>query len=301
MRLGYKWQMPKEPKHHFIPIFYLQQWADEDGKVIEYCRRYKGVEARPTAPDGTGYVRGLYRLPDAPPGDEYVIETEVMSSIDNWAAKALHRMMQEGSAPRKLETSEALGWRQFLYSLIVRNPEHLMLIKKKLMTLDPRAVLEEIREDYPKMLGPGDPETFDEYKAAFMLNPVDVPATRVLPVLLRSKRVARVLASLKWQTATVNTAKYPLLTLDRPVIMSNGLVGQDAHIVLPISPRRLFIATKDDETFQAITSGPTDQLAETVNNQVAQQAYKFVYGVDDRQLRFVANRLGKRVWSSPLG
>jgi hypothetical protein len=109
------------------------------------------------------------------------------------------------------------------------------------------------------------------------------------------------LASFKWRTATVHSAKYPLLTSDRPVIMTNGLVRPDAHIVLPISPRHLFIATKNEETFQAISSMPTEQLAKAVNNQVAQQAHKFVYGTDDRQLRFVANRLGKRMPSSPLG
>lgn len=293
--------MSKEPKHHYIPIFYLQQWAGKDGRLIEYCRRYKGVEARPTAPDGTGYVRGLYRLPDAPPAEEYVVETKLMSSIDNWASKALHRMIQDGATPEKLDVREALGWCQFLYSLIVRNPEHLLIIKEKLKNLDPAAVLEEVREDYPKMRRPGDPETFDAYKAAFILNPFDVPAIRVLPVLLRSKRVARVLASLNWRTSTVNTGKHCLLTSDRPVIMSNGLARHDAHIVLPISPRRLFIATKDEATFQALRSMSSDELAKAVNNQVAQQAYKFVYGVDDRQLRFVANRLGKRVWSSPLG
>jgi hypothetical protein len=246
-------------------------------------------------------VRGLYKLPDAPAGEEYVVETELMSSIDNWAAKALERMLEDGVAPGKLDGQRALGWCQFLYSLIVRNPEHLQLIKEKLKTLDPAAVLEEIRDGYPKMRGQGDPESFDECKAAFVLNPASVPASRVLPALLKSKRVMRVLASFTWRTATVNTAKYPLLTSDRPVIMSNGLSRPDAHIVLPIAPRRLFIATNDDETFRAISSTPADELAETVNNQVTQQAHKFVYGVDDSQLRFVANRLGKRVWSSPLG
>jgi hypothetical protein len=38
------------------------------------------------------------------------------------------------------------------------------------------------------------------------------------------------LASFKWQTLAVDTAKYPLLTSDRPVIMSNGLIQQDAHV-----------------------------------------------------------------------
>jgi hypothetical protein len=60
-------------------------------------------------------------------------------------------------------------------------------------------------------------------------------------------------------------------------------------------------AFNNDETFKAISSTASDELVETVNNQVAQQAHKFVYGVDDSQLPFVASRLGKRVWSSPLG
>jgi hypothetical protein len=293
--------MPNEPKHHYIPVFYLQQWTGDDQRLCEFSKPYDRVRPRRTHPDGTGYVRGLYRLPDAPPGEEYVVESKLMSDIDNWAAKTLQRLITDGPLPGTLDPRAAIGWCQFLYSLIVRNPEHLLLIKEKLKTLDPGEIAEHIRDDYSQMRGPNDPESFDDYKAGLASNPVDVPATRVLPVLLKSKRVIRMLASFKWRTATVLSAKYRLLTSDRPVIMTNGLVRPNAHIVLPISPRRLFIATKNEETFQAISSMPTDQLAKAVNNHVAQQAHKFVYGTDDRQLRYVANRLGKRVPSSPLG
>ncbi|HZR62101.1 MAG TPA: DUF4238 domain-containing protein [Xanthobacteraceae bacterium] len=293
--------MPKEPKHHYIPIFYLQQWAGKDGRLIEFCRRYQGVVARPTFPDGTGYVRGLYKLPGSAPGDEYIIETKLMSDIDNRAAKALQRMMVDGEAPGKLEEQDALGWCQFLYSLIVRNPEHLLRMKEKLQTLEPGEVLENIREDYPNIRQPSDPETFDEYKEAFLKNPVEIPSVRVLPELVRSKRVVRVLASFKWATHTVRTAEHSLLTSDRPIIMSNGLSQQDAFILLPISPRRVFIATKDEETVRSITSMPSDKIVEAVNNQIAQQAHRFVFGQDNKQLRFVSKRIGKRVWSSPLG
>jgi Protein of unknown function (DUF4238) len=294
--------MSKEPNHHYVPVFYLEQWTDPKSRqLVEYCRRYKGVIARPTFPAGTGYVPGLYKLPGAPQGDEYIIETKLMSSIDNWAARALQRMMVDGEPPGKLDSPEALGWCQFLYSLIVRNPEHLVRIKEKLITLDAGEILEYVRNDYPNIRGPGDPENFDDFKAAFIKNPIEVPAVRVLPELVKSKRVVRVLASFKWQTATVNTVKYPLLTSDRPIIMSNGLSQPDAHIVLPISPRRLFIAAKNDETFQSFREMNPNELAQAVNNQVSQQAHKFVFGCDDSQLRFVANRLGKRVWSSPLG
>jgi Protein of unknown function (DUF4238) len=188
-----------------------------------------------------------------------------------------------------------------LYSLIVQNPEHLVRIKEKLITLDPGEILERVRDDYPNIRGPGDPDNFDDFKVAFIKNPIEVPAIRVLPELVRSKRVVRMLASLKWQTRAVNIAKYPLLTSDRPVIMSNGLIKRDAHIVLPISPRRLFIATKDEDTFQLFREMNPNELAEAVNNQIAQQAHRFIFGRDDNQLRFVTNRLGKRAWSSPIG
>jgi hypothetical protein len=294
--------MPREPDHHYIPIFYLKQWTDpESRKLVEYCSRHEGVVARQTFPAGTGYVPGLYKDPTARLGEEYVIETELMSSIDDRAARALQRMMVDGEPPGKLDTPEALGWCQFLYSLLVRNPDHLLRMKEKLATFDQGEVLENIRDVYPTIRGPNDPESFDDYKAKFLKNPVEVPAIRVLPELVRSKRIVRMLASFKWQTQTVNNAKYPLLTSDRPIIMSNGLIQQDAHIVLPISPRRLFIATKTEETSQYFREMKPNELVLAVNNQVSQQARKFVFGADDKQLRFVANRLGKRVWSSPLG
>lgn len=293
--------MAKEPKHHYIPEFYLRQWVDPASrKLVEYCRRYEGVVARPTFPGGTGYVRGLYKLPDAPPGEEYIIETKLMQSIDNWASKALQLMLIEASVPGKLDGQPALGWCQFLYSLIVRNPEHLERIEKKLATLDPGEVIENIRDDYSRLRGPGDPLEFDEYKAAFLQKRVEVPAIRVLPELVRSKRVVSVLASFRWQTMTVNAAKYPLLTSDRPIIITNGLTQPDAHLVLPISPRKLFIATKTEETFRNFVGMNSKELAEAVNNQVSQQARRFVFGGDDSQHRFVSNRLGKCVWSSPL-
>jgi hypothetical protein len=42
------------------------------------------------------------------------------------------------------------------------------------------------------------------------------------------------------------------------------------------------------------------ELVEQINDRVASQARRFVYGNDDSQLRFVANRLGKMVPSTPL-
>src|SRR5450631_3276997 len=149
-------------KHHYIPIFYLDRWTGLDGRLIEYSRRYQGVVPRPTYPNGTGYVRGLYTIPDVPLDQAEVIETKLMSSVDNWASKALARMLQDGDSVGRLEKREALGWCQFLYSLIVRNPEHLELIGQKLGELGPDA-LEGLRERYDYIRDAADTETFEQY------------------------------------------------------------------------------------------------------------------------------------------
>src|SRR5260370_34997332 len=61
------------------------------------------------ASSGAAPGRGLYTLPDAQPGQEYIIETKLMSPLDNWAAKALQRMLAAVEAPGKLDASEPLG------------------------------------------------------------------------------------------------------------------------------------------------------------------------------------------------
>jgi hypothetical protein len=295
--------MPKEPNHHYIPEFYLQEWADERTRLlVEFCRRYKDiVAARSTAPAGTGYEPGLYKDREAKQGEEYVIETKLMWEIDHWASKALQQYKTLGSLPGALESREALGWCRFLYSLIVRNPDHLEIIREKLRSLDPAEMLEYIRDDYPRIRRPEDPESFEEFRDGYVKSPPDLDPVRVLPSLMRSKRVFRVIASFKWHTMTMNTSKQPLLTSDRPVIMTNGLSRDDAHILLPIGPRRLFIATKKMETFQSFLQRNPHEFATAINDRVCLQARKFVYGSDKSQLRFVANRLGKQTWSSPVG
>jgi hypothetical protein len=89
-----------------------------------------------------------------------------------------------------------------------------------------------------------------------------------------------------------------LLTSDRPIIMTNGLFMGDAHIVLPISPTHLFIAVRRAETLEKFSS--PDELIRIANTKVAEQAIKFVYGIDDSRLYFVAGHLGKKVRSTPL-
>ena len=104
-----------------------------------------------------------------------------------------------------------------------------------------------------------------------------------------------------WGVLTFEGTRYPLLTSDRPIVMSNGLRVKDAHLVLPISPTAIFVAEREPNSDNAVRKlAKRVNLAEGLNKRIVRQARKFVWGTDDRQLRFVANRFGERKQSTPL-
>ena len=59
----------KQPKHHYIPVFYLRQWTGADGRLCEFSKPYDRVKPRRVNPDGTAYVRGLNTVPGMAPED----------------------------------------------------------------------------------------------------------------------------------------------------------------------------------------------------------------------------------------
>jgi hypothetical protein len=65
----------------YLPVFYLNQWARPDGKVIRYHRPVGDVVTHPIAPKNTGYERGLYRLDGYAEAQRNAIETDFMSAV----------------------------------------------------------------------------------------------------------------------------------------------------------------------------------------------------------------------------
>lgn len=82
--------------------------------------------------------------------------------------------------------------------------------------------------------------------------------------------------------------------------MTNGLMKPRDHLALPIGPLSLFVATNTAESEDIIKGVDPGDLMGQVNDRVASQARRYVYGTDDSQLRFVANRLGQKKPSTPL-
>lgn len=266
--------MSKEGKHHFAPIFYLSQWAGADHQICEYKRRYHGVLPKRVVPDATGYVHGLYSVPGLPPEDAQYVERKFMSRIDSDAALALEWMLDETKPAGDLPDRLKVRWAQFVYSMTFRAPN----------------VIERMQR------------TMDGQVAAGILNQPKIPFTppEVFPSMLTSKLAIGELVSMRWTVCTLAPPTYRLLTSDRPIIMTNGLMQAGDHIALPISPRAFFLAYRSDDFFRQVSALSQPALAEIINDNVAKQAINFVYAFDESQTKFVQKRFGLRQRSTPL-
>jgi hypothetical protein len=253
-------------RHHYIPVFHLSQWAGDNGRLCEYSRPHKTVKAKRKHPSATGYVNGLYTIPGLPLEDAQYVEKRFFQFNDDWAAKALQVFLLHNPGKRDLTAKEKVGWARFIYSLMLRTPEQILSIKQRMVE-----------------------------------QAMTMPAQAFLPTLINSQTVIEEISMMSFHTAQVTDNKHPLLTSHRPIIMTNGLRVENAHIVIPISPNKIFIAARERKTFDYLAKLHSNDLVQSANNKVAEQAIKYVYGTDDSQLRFVANRLGKRVKSTPLG
>ncbi len=100
---------------------------------------------------------------------------------------------------------------------------------------------------------------------------------------------------MKWSVLTIDDPDFSILTSDRPVFATDGIGYEQSHLILPISPKKLFLAV-NSERYQAVFhSVPAYELVRLSNDIIAKQSEKFVYDIDDRQTRFVENRLGKKM------
>src|SRR2546423_574699 len=86
---------PQGDKHHYIPKFYLKQWAGQDRRICEFSRPYSEVQPRMTYPDGTGYQRGLYSFPELPPAIADFLEHRFFKRADDGAHDVLQLLLSD--------------------------------------------------------------------------------------------------------------------------------------------------------------------------------------------------------------
>jgi hypothetical protein len=291
-----------EQKHHYIPEFYLKQWAGADGRLVEFCRRQrKGkniVVARHTYPGGTGYQRGLYSIKGVPDDVKDVLENKFLSVADGQAATSLVEMVRGKDAPTG---GHKAAWIRFVLSLMHRNPEGVTRAFDAIQKHYQEHDLDESRVRYAAERRQTDPDTLEEFLEIMAPRAVSHATAKYLLRVIQSPQVGNAIMSMHWFVVAMEGLRHPLLTSDRPIVMTNGLGRPDSHLVLPVSPQHIFVAAaSDDEVAKLKEFAKRGLLAKELNDRVTRQARKFVYASDPSQMRFVTKRLGEKMAWSPF-
>jgi hypothetical protein len=239
------------PKHHYIPVFYTKRWAGTDGRLCEYSRPYRQTKPRRVHPDATGYVRGLYTIPGVPPEIAEHLERRFLLYADSAAADALNILLSD--SPFITTSTPRSAWSRFMLSLMLRNPEYVARLSA-LVADQAEPMIAEFRARYNELKRPGDPDTFEEYQARSAPNLRGRATVTLLQRLMDSLRMGGHLNQMNWAIIRFSNFQHHLLTSDRPILMTNGLIGPQDHVAIPISPSVLFVATNNAETERMIRS-----------------------------------------------
>jgi hypothetical protein len=274
--------------HHYLPVFYLRQWAGSDGRVIRFYRPYDKVVASPIAPSNTGYEPLLYSLDGYPPEVRQRIEKEYMGPlVDGPAADAMRVLIERDEA--KLTGAVRSAWTRFLMATRVRSPEMIGLMMEQGRT-NLVASLNANPEEYEAVRPAGSPPTFlawVEKHAAPLLHNI---GKLMLPNVIENQNIGDTIIRMKWSTFDLSSACYTLLTSDRPFVMTHGLADPRCVIAFPLGPRFAFVALHDTRLLDHLLSQGVDGFVKSLNANVVDQAVRHVYGSTDAHLRFVQNR-----------
>ena len=250
-----------------------------------------------THPSGTAYERDLYSAPELEVAQRNFLEARFFAHCDQIASDALGALEADGG--QNMTTELRSGWSRFIRSLNERSPNRLAYLRK-LWADTMVARREEIRQNWHAFRRESDPVTFKETELLLQKDHADAKGLLLLlQRLIDSPETSSFVNNMIWSVLKIHNTDRSFLTSDRPVIMSNGIAYWDSSIVVPIGPKSLFVAANTNEALSRVNRIPCDRIVTWINDRAARQAERLVFGTNDRQLRFVENRLRQPISTHP--
>jgi hypothetical protein len=282
--------------HHFIPAFYLKQWAGPHGKLIEYTRKGGKLIPKPVGPHSTGYERDLYAFPELPPDAAQFMEQVFFAYADQKASDALDNHLGPASLPWTSELVSA--WSRFVIAIHLRHPDAMPELRAAATSIWIASGVD-CQARYDATRKQTDPPTFDEYLAQRdPLAPVKMRVNLIIKAL-DNDVVGAHINQMTHAVIDISTSPSRFLTSDRPVELFN-LQGSNGILSIPISPTKLFVAVNDDAILDKLRRSTPDELASHVNTYVASRARRFVWAQDVSQERFVEDKMSTKLEPTPL-
>jgi hypothetical protein len=262
--------------HHYVPQFYLRQWADPDGRIPSY--RWLGnraVFSHIKSSKGTGYETDLYAQEHVASEDRHKVETGFFKVLDDKAAQIHARLIRR--EPFIFTAEERMDWSIFLAAANARTPDIVRNLKTELT-----AALRDKLEDQPERV-----EQELGYKPNFTLAEwaeKNAPAqlsnfylSMLLKFIVREDVIQRYM-DMEWTVHEPRSRHKEFLTCDRPLWYHRRPEHPQFTVMMTLSPQTVFIASSSPEQAQRFINVVPMRLTRLVNESVFNKARERVYG-----------------------
>lgn len=261
-------------KHHYVPQFYLKQWSEADGKVPYF--RWLGTRtiADRIAPRGTAFEHDLYARENVPEKERHAVE-DFFSKLDSTAAPIHQRL-------RRLEkftftAEERTNWAMFLVAANLRVPE--MVRKSKTQGTEAlKATLNQSPEEFERVRGSTSELTLLEWTENRVPGLIENFGLEVLVRFLGEDKNIQPFMDLEWSAHSIPSSNVEFLTGDRPLWYFQNPQHSHFSIVMPLSPRTIFVGSRVAEFSRAIIDEGENSIARKVNTSIVSRANERVYG-----------------------
>lgn len=276
--------------HHFVPQFLLQHWHTlPDEKLSSFRWAHGALSHKRYKAKSVAKMEGLYALKSNK--RKNLIEQDFFApAVDSPAAVAHATLLQSGV--KALNDQQKVDWSRFLVSLMLRGPEQVEAIRQRgraVLT----ASLSEAPHEFREIKGDNPAETLLEWVEANAPTVFDDLGIATLPNLVESEVLNNTLLHSTWSTRLLDDATYDLLVSDNP-LRYVGSMGKAFLIVLPISPRRVFFAFNQRETWNMISRETDSEIVKRANRETVSQARDYVYATNGTQAPFIERYLPRR-------
>lgn len=280
-------------RHHYIPQFYLKRWVKSDGRLYQFKRDHGQIWKKEVFPAATGYMDKLYGMQGVAEEDAQFFETAFFKPVDDLAADALTLMEKHGNSVQ-WDTKHRSAWSRFIFSLLMRCPEDIELFKRTWKHQLPNEDAVEWEARYQEVRGLNHTGSFQSFIESLPAGSLEFSSMKSFIRLIDDESIGQKINDMHWHIMDTSGAGYDLLSSDRPVIMTNGLLIPQGHIALPIGPKRLFIASHNKNVIREIVNTPLNKIVKESNENVTEYAQRFVYANSDTQIRFIQNRMSTK-------
>jgi hypothetical protein len=279
--------------NHFLPRFYLSRWA-VNGRLIEYRYRKKGqIGGKPIGPKGTGFRPNLYKNRQKQGIEAHIFEIDFLKKHDDLAARALKKIEKglQGS------DEEVCGWISFLMALQLRHPSDIEVLRLAYEQKWKSEMSSVLQPQFSLVWGQDNPNDVNVFIEQQWPGIMEESMFGLLAKLMEHEDIGQMILDFDHTVTTLNS-DIPLITSDRPMLMTATLAEEDAYIIMPIGPKKVYVAGKTKNTVQRILNKTGDEFAQIINHQVASHAEIAVYSAYQGLDEYVGERLGQKTYDS---